>query len=288
MNSRVLSWILLWLVLPSLWGQVKVSVLVEQEQFLPGEALPIKVRVVNHSGQTLAFGEDNSWLKLGVQADDSFVVSRLGEVPVTGPFILPPSKMATKEIDIAPYFNLTRPGRYSVIATVLIKEWDQILTSAPNSFNVITGTKLWEQPFGLPGAQQPDGSPEVRKYLLQQANYLRSQVRLYARVTDKTEEQTFGVVPIGPVVSFSRPEAMVDADSNLHVLYQSGPRDCTYCKLNPDGKLLILERREYSGSRPRLSAADDGSITVRGGVRIPQASDATPLPEQKDEKDEEG
>lgn len=276
MSPRTLLRLLPWLVAPSLWGQVNVSVILDQEQFLPGESVPIKVRVVNHSGQTLSFGEDNSWLRLNVQAADSFVVSCVGEVPVTGVFSLPPSKMATKELDIAPYFTLTRPGRYSVTATVLIKEWSQSLTSPPESFDVISGAKLWEKVFGVPGSKRADGSPEVRKYLLHQANYVRSQIRLYVRITDVAEERTFRVVPVGPMVSFSRPKALVDGDSNLHVLYQSGPRVSTYCLINPDGDVLKYEKREYSGSRPRLSAADDGTIGVVGGVRVPEPPEIPP------------
>jgi len=279
MNLRTLPWVLACILAPSLWAQVEVDVMLDQQQFLPGETLPIKVRIINHSGQTLALGEDNSWLRLSVQADDSFVVSRVGEVPVTEPFTLPPSKMATKQVDIAPYFTLTRPGRYRVVASVRIKEWGQTLTSAPASFDVITGTRLWEQVFGLPDARRADGSPEVRKYLLQQANYVRSQIRLYARITDAAEDRTFRVVPIGPMVSFSRPRALVDAVSNLHVLYQSGPRVSTYCEINPYGRVLAYETYEYSGSRPRLSTEEDGSVRVKGGVRLPQPSDSPELPE---------
>ena len=142
MNARRLAWLLPWLVVGSLWGQVTVSVILDQQQFLPGEAVPVKVRLVNHSGQTLSFGEDNSWLRISVEADDSFVVSRIGEVPVAGAFVVPPSKMATKQLDIEPYFAVTRPGRYSVIATVMVKEWGQTLASDPVSFDVITGTVL--------------------------------------------------------------------------------------------------------------------------------------------------
>jgi hypothetical protein len=287
-KRRLGLWLLPWLLAPTLWGQVKVFVILDQDQFLPGEAIPIKVRVVNHSGQTLSLGEDNSWLRLSVEADDSFVVSHLEEVPVSGKFLLPPSKMATKDLNLTPYFTLARPGRYSVVAAVSIKEWGETVTSAPRPFDVITGTKLWEQTFGVPGSAGSDGAPEVRKYLLQQANYLRSQIRLYARVTDVSEEQTFGVVPIGPMVSFSRPRALVDRNSNLHVLYQSGPRTSTYCELDPNGLVLAYEQREYSGSRPRLSAGEDGTVRVIGGVPVPVAPDRASPPELKTQTNEPG
>jgi len=273
---------LLCLVASGSYGQVKVSAFLDQDQFLPGEAVPLKVRVVNHSGQTLRFGEDNTWLRISVQAKDSFIVEQTGEVPATGFFELPPSKMATKELDIAPYFTLSRPGRYLIVASVHIKEWNQTITSDPAEFDLINGTKLWEKAFGVPNTSLADGSPQVRKYLLQQANHLRTQIQLYVRITDISEEHTFGVVPIGPMVSFSEPKAFLDKDSNLHVLYQSGPRVSTYYAIDPDGKVLTEEKLEYSSSRPRLLVSEDGTVAVRGGVRLPQEPEK---PSEQDSKD---
>jgi len=284
------AWICLlpWLCVLSAWGQVKVSVLLDQNQFLPGEAVPVKVRIVNHSGQTLSFTPDSNWLRITLQAEDSFIVEQTGEVPATGYFELPPSKMATKELDIESFFTLSRPGRYSVVVTVRIKEWNQTITSEPTKFDLISGTKLWERAFGVPNSALADGSPEVRKYLLQQANHLRTQIRLYVRITDASEDRTFRVVPIGPIVSFSEPKALLDKDSNLHVLYQSGPRVSTYFAINPDGRILTQERIEYSASRPRLDPAEDGTITVKGGIRMPQAPVESPPPEPAKLKNDEG
>ena len=261
------------------WGQVQVHVIMGQEQYLPGEAINLKVRVVNHSGHTLRFGEDNSWLHLSVQESDSSVVARLSEVPVQGEFVLPPSKMATKELNIEPHFALNRPGQFSVSASVHIEEWNQSITSAAEPFNIVSGTRLWEKTFGL-ASSEPGRAPEVRKYLLQQANYLKAHIRLYARVTDGQEEHTYGVVPIGPMTSFSRPKAVLDRESNLHILYLSGPRIATYCKISPDAEVLEFEKREYSNNRPRLSASEDGTITIQGGVRVsPPPSNAPPATE---------
>jgi hypothetical protein len=47
-----------------LTAQVAVEILLDQEQFLRDESLPVKVRVINRSGQTLRLGQDNDWLGL--------------------------------------------------------------------------------------------------------------------------------------------------------------------------------------------------------------------------------
>lgn len=290
MNLRYAALFLMaWLTGWSACAQVKVSVDLDQQQFLPGETIPIKVRIINHSGQTLHLGEDDQWLHVTVLSEGSFVIEQAGDMPVKGAFDLPTAKMATKEVNISPYFGLNRPGRYSVVATVEIKDWNQRVTSTPAEFDIIHGTKLWEKAFGVPHSVLPDGSPEVRKYLLQQANHLRSQIVLYVRITDASENRTLKVVPIGPMVSFSDPKAMLDKDSSLHVLYQAGPRVFTYFAITPDGKVLAHEKVEYSAARPRLSAAEDGSVGVSGGYVTPAPPPAgSPSLDTRTQEDDEG
>jgi len=259
-------------------AQVDVFLQLDQNQFLPGESIPVKVRVANHSGNPFHLGGDTPWLKITVEADNSFVVPHLADLPRTDRFELPASKMATREVDIAPCYEITRPGRYTLTASVTIDEWNQTHVSAPLSFDVIRGSKVWERVFGVPNSGREDGSPEVRKYMLQQANYLRRQLRLYARITDVAEEHTFKVVAIGPMISLSPPQAMLDNESRLHVLFQSGPRTSTYCVITPAGDVERRDPVEYGASRPRLTAAEDGSVTVRGGVHVPSTPEPSSAP----------
>ena len=193
--------------LPGAVAQVVVEVTLEQEQFLPGEALPVAVRVSNRSGQTLHLGTQPDWLTFSVESRDGFIVRKNGETPVLGEFTLESSQVATKRADVEPYFTLTRPGRYHINATTRIKEWEGQVTSPPKIFDIIEGTKVWTQEFGVPATAKTNEPPEVRRYTLLHANYLRSQLRLYFRLTDVAESKVFKVIPLGNVVSFGRPEA---------------------------------------------------------------------------------
>jgi hypothetical protein len=273
--KKIGSWLGLILASVSpLSAQVSVEVKLEQDQFLPSEALRAAVRVTNRSGQTLRLGAEPDWLTFSVESRDSFVVGKEADVPVTGEFVLESSKTATKRVDLAPYFTLDRQGRYALSATVRIKQWDHQITSAPTSFTIIEGAKLWEQAFGVPktiGATNEP--PEVRKYILQQVNYLKGRIRLYLRLTDESGSKSIRVFPIGSLVSFSRPEPQLDKSSNLHVLYASGPQSYIYTVFNPDGDTLIHQTYEYVDSRPRLQPHDDGNISVKGGVRRVMADD---------------
>src|SRR5476651_1849595 len=113
---------LAWLASFSAPAQVAVEVTMEQDQFLPSEKLPVAVRITNRSGQPLHLGADADWLTFSVESADGFVVVKNAEVPVTGEFDLNSSQVATKPVDLQPYFGLAHPGRYRVTATVRIKE----------------------------------------------------------------------------------------------------------------------------------------------------------------------
>lgn len=260
-------------------AQVTVEVILEQDQFLPGEPLPAAARIVNRSGQTLRLGTDEGWLTFAIESRDGFIVLKSGEAPVAGEFTLRSSERATKRVDLAPYFSLGRPGRYSIRATVNVKEWNQQITSNPKTFDVIEGARIWEQDIGVPTAPgETNRFPEVRKYTLQQANYLK-QLTLYFRLTDASGKIS-KVFALGPMLSFGQPEPQVDRFSNLHVLYQDGPRSFGYTVINPDGD--VIKRNSYDfTTRPRLKIDADGNLAVSGGTRRISVKDVPPskLPE---------
>lgn len=253
----------------SLTAQVTVEVLFDQEQFLRDESLPAKVRITNRSGQTLHLGKQPDWLTFAVESRDGSIVSKLGEVPVQEEFSLESSMVAVRRVDLMPHFDLSQPGRYRVTAIVKIKQWNEEVSSKPKPFEIVRGTKIWEQEFGVPASGEP---PEVRKYALQQANYLK-RLLLYVRLTDETENRVFKVFPIGPLVSFSRPEVQLDKQSNLHLLFQTGARAFIYTVINPSGQILVRQTHDYARTRPVLKSQEDGQIFVSGGVRRITADD---------------
>ena len=228
-------------------AQLAVEVVVDQEQFLRDESVPVKVRVTNRSGQTLRLGMDNDWLGFTVDGVDSGSVTRLAEVPVKGEFILESAHVATRTVDLAPCFDLSQPGRYNVTATVRVKEWGTETSGKPQRIEVVRGTKVWEQEFGVPAVS---GAPETRRYILQQANY-QNRLMLYLRLADLEDNKVFRVAPLGPLVSFRRPEAQVDRNSELNVLFQTGARSFLFFVIRPDGGVAIRQAYDYAGHARR-------------------------------------
>lgn len=278
MKTMIATMLALWALAGGGQAQILVEITLEQPQFLPGETLMAAVRITNRSGQTLLLGAEPDWLTFTVESRDGLVVSKNGEAPVLGEFSLETAKVGTKRVDLAPYFSLTKAGRYRVLATVRIKSWGAQTVSPPKDFDIINGSKFWEQDFGVPGSAAPGQPPETRKFALMQVTSLRSEIRIYARVSDTSETKLFRLSQLGAMVSFGRPEAQVDARSHLHVLQQNGARASLYSVINPDGQVVKRQFYDYLDARPHLRADAEGNISVAGGARRITPDD---LPEEK-------
>ena len=261
---------------PLVRSQVSVEIEMDQKFFLPHESLVVKVLVTNFSGQALVLGDKANWLTFHVEGQNNRIVASMEPVPVTGDYTLDSSKVGVKPVDLAPYFDLSMPDHYSVTAIVNIPQWNLEMKSKPAEFDIVSGTKLWSQDFGVPLLPDAAASvPEVRQYMLLQTIHQR-QLMLYFQVSNPSESNVIRVFPVGPMVSFSKPEPQIDQYSNIHLLYQTGARRFTYSMINPDGLLISRETYDYSNTRPRLQAAENGRISVSGGQRRITSDDLPP------------
>lgn len=254
-------------------GQVTVELEFEKETFIANEPMMASVRITNYSGQPLKFGQDNHWLMFSIEKRDGFLVDPVGTPNVMGEFEVPNASRGTRRVNLAPYFEVDKPGSYSVIATVFCRELKEVLKSPPTVLSIIRATNLWEKEIGLRSA---DGqSYEVRKFtLIRVLN--NNQLELYVRVASRDNSKVFAVFPVGNLVSFGSPEAQVDRLSRLHILQQYAARSFRYLVVTADGELMIRRRYDYTRSRPRLGPDATDLISVVGGVRVPAGNDLPP------------
>ena len=260
--------------LGQLAAQVTMEITMDQDQFLPGETLNAVVRITNLSGQTLNLGADEDWLKFAVESHDGFIVLKTGEAPVAEKITLESAKAAIKRVNIAPYFNLKKPGHYTLTATARITDWNKQITSAPKEFDIINAATLRDKEFGLPPPPGLSGRPpEVRKYTLLQANYLQK-LTLYFQLSDASGK-VMKVYPLGPMLNISQPDLQVDRLSNLHVLYQIGAHAACYTVFNPDGEITKRQTYDFE-ARPRLRFDDEGNVVVSGATRRVKPDDLPP------------
>jgi len=274
---KALLWLFTIVLLPArlVWAQVSVGLVMDEDRLVAGEPVIVGVCITNLSGQTLVLGKEPDWVGFAVESKENFIVPKLAEVDAKGEFTLESAKVATRRVDLAPAYQLATPGRYTVTAAVSIPQWNRQLVSDPRKFEIIAGTRLWEQVFGVPNPDGGTGPPEERKYALIQAMHLR-QLRLYLRLTDKPEARILRVFSLGQMVSFSLPEHELDKNSNLHVLWQipdRSARSFSYLVVNPQGELIRRQTHDYTTSRPVLKFDKDGNVGVGGGLRRLTAAD---------------
>lgn len=275
--ALAIAWIALTRPSPAQSVGVSVELILDETIYLPGEDIPVGVRISNLSGRPLTFGASPNWLIFYAETKTGEVIARFGQVPVEGEFTLESAKAGTKWWNIQPYFDFQDSGVHHVFAEVRLPEWEERILSEPVAFTLQSARKLWEISFGVP---PPEGvtnaQPEIRRYALQSAIRTRDR-NLYARVTDEEETRIYRVVLLDRLLSFANPTQQLDLRSQLHVLFQTGGATYTYCVVTPDGEVVVRQKHEITpGSRPRLVKLTDGSIQVGGGRRLPSSSDVPP------------
>ena len=268
-----------WLAVPaSGFGQkIKIELTNERDHFLAGEPIRLTVRISNFSGRPLVLGLDNEWLSFTIIGPNRKPLDRLQDLPVQGPFEVPSGAVTSRLYEITASFDFTEPGPYAVSASVQVKEWNEAFRTAyPKKVELVRGIKLVEQEVGLPAAPGATTSPpESRRFALLQVRQ-NQQLFLYFRLADAPGTKILRVFPLGPLVSFGRPEFQIDRLSYLHVLYQTSARTFTYCALNPNGDLVIRQTHDYLNSRPTFATDRAGDVLITGGLRRFAPSDIPP------------
>jgi hypothetical protein len=259
----------------------KIQYLNQRAQFLAQEPMGIMVRVYNYSGETLVLGQQEDWISFSVEPlANKSVVRQTGEPSVAGAFELGNNLMATKRVDLTPYFEIVQPGRYKITATVRVGRFGDV-SSEPLLVDMVNGTPLWDHEFGVPAAG--DKAPEIRRYQIIQARQMDVQ-HLYVKVTDTFNSRTYGLYPLGQMVIAQKPEQQIDRNNRLHVLHRSGRSTYTYSMVDYDGQIILRQRYDQAGGPPHLVPTEAGEVLVNGGVRTKSAYDIDPLAEEQELK----
>jgi hypothetical protein len=261
---------------------VTAELKLDQDQYLAGEDLQLKVRITNRSGQEITLGADNDWILMSITGENGAPCAKLGDMPIQGEFSLLSGEVGTKALNPTPYFDCRRLGRYRITAKVRIPQWQQEVMCKSVSFTIGSGValpNLANLQFGMPLPPGVSNAvPEVRTYSLLKVSYIK-EIKLYFRLTDSAGK-VLRVFPIAGMTSFSDPEAQIDRYNNLHVLHQTGARSFNYAVIGPEGQWIVRQTYMYAGTRPVLRIDADGQIFVAGGARrLSQDDFPAPAPE---------
>jgi len=288
MKRIVVLWAILLAVLPPAFAQgvgVFATLSVEEKQLLPDEKMHLKLTVENRSWRDLKLGTTNDWLTFTVLGERNRPVAPIGadRIYIEGEASVPAGESASREFNLTPYFDIRKPGHYTVKATIKIPQWQQEVAAEEASFDIVSGLPLANIPdleVGVP-LLQPRGNqpPQIRRYRLEKSDALAG-AKLYVRLTDVTGSQTLRLIPLGPYFSYSEPAVKLDRFNDLHVLHQTDAKMFTSCVINTLGQMLERQTYRYTDERPTLRAEADGTVVVVGGQREISDSDLPPPEKQ--------
>ncbi len=202
-------------------AQLSVQLRVEKDTFLLYESIRVAVGIRNFSGRTIELENsgDRSWLSFMVVSESGNLMDSVGKLDTQEPVLIPSGETVSRTVDILPLYDLRERGTYQVQAVVTVNGVESV--STPVRLTIVNGRELWSQTAGLPTKENaPD---EYRTYSLVARSSAQEEL-LHICVKDEAHQVIYGLIPLGGFLSLTPPQARVDREGQLHVLYQTGPR----------------------------------------------------------------
>jgi len=239
-------------------AQVAVQLRAEKDTFLLYEPIPLTVAIRNQTGRTLSLtnSTETPWLDFLVTDESGRMIKAAEVIESEENVLVPPGGTLSRKVDVMPLYEIRRRGSYRVKVRVRQGEMDAVSTAV--NFAVVEGRELWSQTCVL-------GNDEHRTYSLTVGRTGRDEV-LHVCVRDEPKGLVYGLIALGKLLPLVPPEARIDREGNLHVLYQGAPHSFGYVRVDPLAK--VIDRMVYSdvASMPRLTV-DGGTVAVRGGTQ---------------------
>jgi hypothetical protein len=252
------------LSLPAIGAQVGIHVRCEKDTFLVYESIPVNLSIHNYSGRPLelADNEGKSWLGFMITDEGNGLVRAVAEPETKQPLLIGPGQSVTRTIDLLPLYELRARGSYRVQA--IVRLGGTAAVSAPLDITVTNGREVWSQVVGLPAGEGT--GEEYRTYSLLARRGERED-SLYIGVQDESRQIVYSLVSLGGFLSTTTPQALIDSEARLHVLFQNGPRSFGYACVDSSAKQMARAAYADFQSSPML-VLDAGKVEVRGGEQI--------------------
>ncbi len=247
-----------------LQAQIGVQINCDQTQFLNGEAVLVDVMLTNHTGADLTLQNSAGvpWLEFVVRRSNDDVVTPARRNQFQSVKIVT-GQTVVKKINLSQLFHLKEAGNYRVTCVVRMGGNETAgFTSNRLIFSVSNARADWSQKVGVPG--QPGASREFRL-----TNFTNSsKTQLYAQIVDGRSDTPIQTLCFGEALLFRKPQAAVDRQQTLHVLYLANPQFYVHAQINLNGQLLNRELHQRgAGGDPQLMTYADGNVKVINSVQ---------------------
>jgi hypothetical protein len=204
---------------------------------------------------------EHRWITFNIESADGRIVPPNNPDYAFPPAAIEPGEKLPAAFNLTPMFPLQEFGLYRVRASVYVAEFGRFFSSPPLAVEITEGRPIWQEVVGVPASE---GRPELRTITLLSHKLSRS-TRLYARIEDRENGKIFATHQLGPFLTFGRPEVVLDAKNEIHILQNSAPKQFLYTHLDLDGKVIDRQFYVEAGSRPALAKRDGGTVIVSGG-----------------------
>jgi hypothetical protein len=244
-------------------AQVRVDISFKRKLYVMYEPLIAAVTIHNLSGRPLLLDNtaEHRWITFNIESADGRIIPPNNPDYAFPPAAIEPGEKLPAAFNLTPMFPLQEFGLYRVRASVYVAEFGRFFSSPPLAVEITEGRPIWQEVVGVPGG---DGRPALRTITLLSHKLSRS-TRLYARIEDRENGKIYATHQLGPFLTFGRPDVVLDAKNEIHILQNSAPKQFLYTHLDLDGK--VIERQFYveAGTRPALTKRDGGAVIVSGG-----------------------
>jgi hypothetical protein len=256
-------------------AQVTVDLSIKRTIFVAYEPLLATVRITNLSGGRLLLADvqGKKWFGFQVESLDGRPIPPSDPDYEIPPIQIEPGDSITRTVNLTQLYPLGDLGSYRIRASVYAAELSSYFTSPPLTVEITEGRLIWQQTVGVPGGAGIAGTTRTISLL---THRLADKTDLYLRIEDKQAGIIYCTHRLGDCISFGKPEIKLDAENVIHVLQNNIPREFIYSKVGLNGK--ILERMTYSApkERPQLVRANDGAVSVLGGIAYDPKATPTP------------
>ena len=247
-------------------AQLLVEMKLNKNLYVAYEPIIAEITVSNRAGRDIVLGgpAGASWLNFDVASDHGEPILPSGATPVAGSTVLGAGKSHTLTVSLGKYYALGKPRNYRVKASVYFAGTGQYIGERPQLFGVTKARLIWQQVVGI-----PRGKPEAGNYRHYSLLIFRDTERtlLYVRVRDQKSKRVLATYSLGRLIEVRDPQATIDGENRLHVLFLGAPRTYSHKVINYGGETLLSDvyKDEPGSGSPQLMLSSSGKVQVAGG-----------------------
>lgn len=227
------------------------------------EPIMCTVTITNQSGRTLDLSDTprDRWFGFQIETTDGRPLPPVNQTYTNEPVQIEAGQKLNRTINLTPIFPMSEFGTYRVRATIFSHQIGRYFVSPNLNIDITEGRLLWQQVVGVP---EGAGSGRSRTYSIL-SHRLPQTTMLYLRVEDPDAGVIYCTTQLGRFLTFGKPDVIIDAASQVHILQNTAPKAFLYSHFDVNGKILKQQGYQGLNNRPHM-VKKDNAVLVIGGV----------------------